>query len=86
MYKWTILRRTSLEVKCLHPTSSWRKMCMSSVSNMIYHKFSHGAAFYMFNGKNVNVVLEYLIYADTFLLKKCEKLFSHFFNKTFQCI
>ena len=25
---------------------------------MIYHKFSHGAAFYMLNGKNVNVMLE----------------------------
>ena len=33
-------------------------MCMPSVSNMIYHKFSHGATFYMLNGKNVNVVLE----------------------------
>ena len=25
---------------------------------LIYHKFSHGAAFYMLNGKNVNVMLE----------------------------
>ena len=33
-------------------------MCMSSVSNVIYHKFSHGAAFYMLSGKNVNVMLE----------------------------
>ena len=33
-------------------------MCMSSVSNVIYHKFSHGAAFYTLNGKNVNVMLE----------------------------
>ena len=35
-------------------------MCTSSVSNVIYHKFSHGAAFYTLNGKNVNVMLEYL--------------------------
>ena len=49
------------EVKCLHPTSSRRKMCTSSVSNVIYRKFSHGAAFYTLNGKNVNVMLEYLI-------------------------
>ena len=35
-------------------------MCTSSVSNVIYHKFSHGAAFYTPNGKNVNM-LEYLI-------------------------
>ena len=33
-------------------------MCTLSVSNVIYHKFSHGAAFYTFNGKNVNVMLE----------------------------
>ena len=33
-------------------------MCTSSVSNVIYHKFSHGAAFYTLNGKNVNVMLE----------------------------
>ena len=33
----------------------------SSVSNVIYHKFSHGAAFYTLNGKNVNVTLEYII-------------------------
>ena len=58
VYKWTILKRTSPEVKCLHPTSSRREMCTSSFSNVIYHKFSHGAAFYTLNGKNVNVMLE----------------------------
>ena len=58
VYKWTILKRTSPEVKCLHPTSSRREMCTSSVSNVIYHKFSHGAAFYTLNGKNVHVMLE----------------------------
>ena len=59
VYKWTILKRTSPEVKCLHPTSSMREMCTLSVSNVIYHKFSHGAAFYTLNGKNVNVMLEF---------------------------
>ena len=58
VYKWTILKRTSPEVECLHPTSSRREMCTSSVSNVIYHKFSHGAAFYTLNGENVNVMLE----------------------------
>ena len=38
VYKWAILRRASPEVKCLHPTSSRREMCTSSVSNVIYHK------------------------------------------------
>ena len=33
-------------------------MCTLSISNVIYHKFSHGAAFYTLNGKNVNVMLE----------------------------
>ena len=39
-------------------TLSRREMCTSSVSNVIYHKFPHGAAFYTLNGKNVNVMLE----------------------------
>ena len=57
--RWTISKRTSTEVKCLHLTSSRREKCTLSVSNVIYHKFSHGAAFYLLNGKNVNVMLEY---------------------------
>ena len=59
VYKWTILKQMSPEVKCLHPTSSRREMCMLSVRRVIYHKFSHGASFYMLNGKNVNVMLEF---------------------------
>ena len=66
VYKWTILKRTSPEVKCLHLTSSRRKMCKPSISNMIYHKFSHGATFYTLNGKNVNVMLELMIIRDIF--------------------
>ena len=61
VYKWTKLKRTSPEVKCLHPTSSRREMCMLSASNVIYHKFSHGVAFYRLIGKNVNVMLELLL-------------------------
>ena len=61
IYKWTILKRTSPEVKCLHPTSSRRELCTLSVSNVIYHKFSHSATFYTLNGKNVNVMLEFEI-------------------------
>ena len=62
VYKWTILKRMSPEVKCLHLTSSRREMCTLSVSNVIYHKVSHGAAFYTLNGKNVNVTLELFLY------------------------
>ena len=50
---------TSPEVRYLHPTPSRCKMCTSSVSNVIDHKFSHGVAFYMLNGKNINVMLEF---------------------------
>ena len=32
------------------------------VSNVIYHKFSHGAVSYTLNGKNVNVMLELLFF------------------------
>ena len=68
VYKWTILKRTSPEVKCLHLTSSRRCMCTLSVSNVIYHKFSHGAAFYMLNWKNVNVMLELTLISYSRLL------------------
>ena len=34
-------------------------MCTLRVSNMIYHKFLHGAAFYTLNGENVNIMLEW---------------------------
>ena len=62
VYKWAILKHLSPEVKkCLHLTSSKREMCTLIVSNMIYHKFSHSAAFYMLNGKLINVMLEFQI-------------------------
>ena len=31
------------------------------ISNMIYHKFSHGPVSYMLNGENFNIMLEYRI-------------------------
>ena len=71
VYKWTILKRASLEVKCLLLTLSRRKMCTLSFSNVIFHKFSHGAAFYTLNGKNVNVMLE------SFVRCKGESISNH---------
>ena len=53
------LKRTSQEVKCLHPMSTRREMCTSSISNVIYHKFSHGAAFCLLIPKNVNFMLKF---------------------------
>ena len=57
VYKWTILKRTSPEVECLHLTSSRRELCTSSISKVIYHKFSHGAVSHTLNGENANVML-----------------------------
>ena len=67
----------------------------SSVSNVIYQNFSHGAAFYTLSGKHVNVMLElkfrqisnvnmlYLEYANIFAEKNVRsfKSFSHFSDK-----
>ena len=52
-------------------------MCTLSVSNVIYHKFSHGAAFYTLNGKNVNVMLEFVVIEvhDLMLLLECKLLY-----------
>ena len=61
-------------MKCLHLTSSRREMCTMSVSNVIYHKFSHGVAFYTLNGKNVNVMLEFAVNLDevSYLWRLCQ--------------
>ena len=53
-----VARSQMFTVDCLQSTSSRCEICMLSVSNMIYHKFSHGAAFYTLNVKNVNIILE----------------------------
>ena len=37
------------------------KVTHFDVSNIIYHKFSHGAISYTLNGENVNVMLELLL-------------------------
>ena len=57
-------------------------MCTSSVSNEIYHKFSHGATFYMLNEKNVNVMLEYMLifFVEKMLEALHCKIFSDFFQ------
>ena len=45
-------------------------MCTLSISNVIYQKFSHGAAFYPLNGKNVNVMLEYGLTSNLLMHKR----------------
>ena len=40
------------------------------VSDVICHKFLHGAVSYTLNGENVNVMLEYFMYPDMKALHK----------------
>ena len=44
---------------CLHGRHQGAKVEHFDVSNVIYHKFSHGAVSYTLKGENVNVVLEF---------------------------
>ena len=50
VYKWTLVRRTPLEVKCFKARNR---------HTVRYHRFSHGTALYMLTGKNVNAMLEW---------------------------
>ena len=93
IFLWTILKRTSSEAHVYMRRHQGGKVEYFDVSDVIYHKFSHGAVSYTLNGKNVNVMLEYVIIPNVnisnmpiFLLKIFEKLlqcksFSHYFNK-----
>ena len=55
-------------------------MCTLSVSNVIYHKFSHGAAFYTLNGKNVNVMLESILNFELKVISYFKKVKNLKFN------
>ena len=58
IFLWTILKRTSTEAYVYMRRHQSAKVKHFDVSNMIYHKFSHGAISYMLNGENVNLMLE----------------------------
>ena len=45
------------------------------VSDLIYHKFSHGTVSYTLNGNNVNVMLEYIITLTMCKVKTLDKSF-----------
>ena len=47
--------------KCLHATSQKRALSHAISLAVNYRLFSHGDVSYRFNGKNDNVVLEYLV-------------------------
>ena len=61
IYLWIILKRTSTEAHVYMRRHQGAKVDHFDVSNVIYHKFSHGAVSYTLNGENVNVKLEYVI-------------------------
>ena len=53
-----ILKRTSTEAHAYLRRYQGAKVKHFDVSNVIYHKFSHGTVSYTLNGKNVNIILE----------------------------
>ena len=52
-------KRTSTEAHVYMRRHQGAKVKHSDVSNVIYHKFSHGAVSYTLKGENVNVMLEF---------------------------
>ena len=56
-----ILKRTSTEAH-VYMSHLDAKVKHSDASNVIYHKFSHGAVYYTLNGEDVNVMLELNIF------------------------
>ena len=54
-----ILKRVSTEAQVYMRRHQDAKIKHFDVSNVIYHKFSHGAVSYTLNGENVNVIFEY---------------------------
>ena len=67
IFLWTILKRTSTEAHVYMRRHQSVKVKHLDVSNVIYHKFSHGAVSYTLNEENVNVMLElwlFLLYIN----------------------
>ena len=56
-----ISQQTSTEAHIYMLRHQYAKVKHSDASNVIYHKFSHGAVSYALNGENVNIMLEYMI-------------------------
>ena len=54
------MKRTSTEAHVYMRRHQGAKVEHFDVSNVIYHKFSHGTVSYTLSGENVNVMLECL--------------------------
>ena len=59
------MKRTSTEAHVYMRRHQGAKIEHFDVSNVIYHKFSHGAVSYTLNGEDVNVMLEYLLFVNS---------------------
>ena len=59
--------RTSTQAHVYMRRHQGAKVKHFDVSNVIYHKFSHGTVSYALNGENVNVMLEFLFINPTAL-------------------
>ena len=57
-FQWNILKRMSTKAHVDMRRHQGAKVKQFDLSNVIYHKFVHGAVSYTLNGENVNVVLE----------------------------
>ena len=58
IFLWTILKRMLSEAHVYMQRHQGAEVENFDVSNVIYHRFSHGAISYTLNGENVNVMLE----------------------------
>ena len=58
-FLWTILKRTLTEARVYMRRHQGKKVEHFDVSNVNYHKFSHGPVCYTLNGENVNIMLKY---------------------------
>ena len=57
-FLWIILKRMSTEAHVYMRCHQGTKIKCFDVSNVTYHKFSHGAFTYTLKGENVNFMLE----------------------------
>ena len=55
------MKRTSIEAHVYMRRHQGAKVKQFDVSNVVYHKFSHGAVSYTLSGVNVNVMLEFAV-------------------------
>ena len=64
IFLWIILKQTSTEAHVYMRRQQGVKDEHFDVSNVIYHKFSHGAVSYRLHGENANVKLEFDLFDD----------------------